>query len=146
MVKYNYNAEMEAFKRADNRGKAIYVNVAEAQRIVSMLELGYSVADICGKVSLNSPKGSLTTIKSFIRNYKNGNIEIPTDAPAPSNVYESMDYDVRFEELENKVLALEERIDKLENPIRYVAESIEHSCGCECKNESMIDKVKSWIR
>ena len=76
MVKYNYNVEMEAFKRSDNRGKAIYVNVAEAQKIVSMLELGYSVADICGKVSLNSPKGSLTTIKSFIRNYKSGNIEI----------------------------------------------------------------------
>ena len=139
MVKYNYNVEMEAFKRSDNRGKAIYVNVAEAQRIVSMLELGYSVADICGKVSLNSPKGSLTTIKSFIRNYKNGNIEIPTNAPAPSNVYESMDYDVRFDELEERVL-------KLENKFKLVMTALENSCECDCKNESMIDKVKSWIR
>jgi len=132
MVKYNYNVEMEAFKRSDNRGKAIYVNVAEAQKIVSMLELGYSVADICGKVSLNSPKGSLTTIKSFIRNYKSGNIEIPKDAPAPSNVYDSMDYDVRFEELENRVSVLEDMMT---------------SHTCECGNEkSFKDKVKSWIK
>ena len=139
MVKYNYNVEMEAFKRADNRGKAIYVNVTEAQRIVSMLELGYSVADICGKISLNSPKGSLTTIKSFIRNYKSGNIEIPTDAPAPSNVYDSMDNEVRLDELEERVLILE-------NKFKLVWTALENSCECDCENKGMIDKVKSWIR
>ena len=124
MVKYNYNVEMEAFKREDNRGKAIYVNVAEAQRIVSMLELGYSVADICGKISLNSPKGSLTTIKSFIKNYKNGNIEIPKDAPAPSNIYDSVDNEVRLDELEKRVLRLEKIIDSNESEKKSVADKV----------------------
>ena len=130
MVKYNYNTEMEAFKRNDNRGKPLYVNITEAQRIVSLLELGYSVSDVCGKISLNNPKGTVTTIKSFIRNYNEGNITIPQDAPAPALLFDSVDDEARISELERRVSRLEKAMN---------------NCMCNCNEEQSIgDKVKKW--
>lgn len=130
MVKYNYNTEMEAFKRNDNRGKPLYVNITEAQRIVSLLELGYSVSDVCGKISLNNPKGTVTTIKSFIRNYNEENITIPQDAPAPALLFDSVDDEARISELERRVSRLEKTMN---------------NCMCNCNEEQSIgDKVKKW--
>lgn len=123
MVEYYYDVNIEAFKRADNRGKPLYVNITEAQRIISLLDLGYSVSDVEGKVSLSSPHGTITTVKSFIRNYKQDNINMPTDAPAPVKVFDSISD-------ANRIDLLEERVTKLEM----------------IQNESVLDKVKSWIK
>lgn len=123
MVEYHYDVNTEAFKRADNRGKSLYVNITEAQRIISLLNLGYSISDIEGKVSLSSPQGTITTVKSFIRNYKQGNINMPTDAPAPVKVFDSITDGSRID-------LLEERVTKLEM----------------IQKESVLDKVKSWIK
>lgn len=107
MAKYNYNPNKEAFVREDNKGKPLYVNITEAQRIVSLIDLGYSVADIENKMSLSNPKGTSTTVKSFLKNYKKGNINMPDNAPAPSMVFDSMTDNDRLTALEERVTALE---------------------------------------
>jgi len=118
MVEYYYDSGIEAFKRADKRGKPLYINVTEAQRIVSLLDLGYSVSEIEGKISLANPKGTITTIKSFIKNYRSGNISMPVDAPAPVKVFESMTDSNRIEALEERVAKLEEQLmNKKENRV-----------------------------
>ena len=130
MAKYHYNVEKEAFVREDNKGKPLYVNISEAQKIVLQLDLGYSVSSIEGKVALSNPKGTVTTIRSFIRNYKAGNIEIPSDAPAPARVFDDI--------LEsNKLEELEERIENLED----IISDITTNGGLSFK-----EKVKEWLK
>ena len=111
-MKYEYDINLEAFRREDHRGKPLYVNITEAERIVNLLNLGYPVATITGKVSLSNPKGTVTTLNSFIRNYKQGNIVMPEDAPAPTLYYETIDNDDRLDELEKRVSELEKRLNE----------------------------------
>ena len=130
MAKYHYNVEKEAFVREDNKGKPLYVNISEAQKIVLQLDLGYSVSSIEGKVALSNPKGTVTTIRSFIRNYKAGNIEISSDAPAPARVFDDI--------LEsNKLEELEERIENLEDIISDITAN---------GGQSFTEKVKEWLK
>ena len=112
-MKYIYNVELEAFKREDNRGKPLYVNITEANRIISLINLGYTVADVTNKVSLSNPKGTVTTINSFIKNYRNGNIILPDDAPAPVNVFESLTESDRISALEDRVTELENKFSEI---------------------------------
>lgn len=116
-MKYEYDITMEAFRREDKRGKPLYVNITEANRIVNLINLGYTVASITGKISLSNPKGTVTTLNSFIRNYKQGNIVMPDDAPAPTLYYESMDDNDRLDELEKRISELEEKINKPQNRV-----------------------------
>lgn len=125
MVNYYYDVGSESFKREDNRGKGLYVNITEAQRIVNLLDLGHSLTEVEGKVTLSNPKGTSTTIKSFIKNYKNGNIEMPIDAPAPVRVFEELSDSSRIDELEERVSALEEIFAK--------------------PKKTRFEKVKSWM-
>ena len=135
-MKYTYNVELEAFRREDKKGKPLYVNIIEANRIVSLLNLGHSVAEINGKVSLSNPKGTVTTINSFIRNYNDGNIEIPDDAPTPVHNLESLTDSSRIDRLEKRVADLEKLMKLVENG----------ECFCSCSaEESITDKVKSWL-
>lgn len=131
MVNYRYDVESECFRRVDNRGKPLYVNITEAQKIILQLDLGYSVTSIEGKVALSNPKGTVTTIRSFIRNYRAGNIEIPTDAPAPARVFDDVMESNRIDELEK-------RIEKLEKIISGLATDDEQ--------KSFKDKVKLWLK
>lgn len=107
MAKYEYDKKREVFVRKDKRGNHLAVNIVEAQRIVHFMNLGYSINDIQGKMNLVSPKGTASTVKSFIRNYLQGNIEMPDDAPAPSMVFDSMTDNDRLTALEERVTALE---------------------------------------
>ena len=110
MANYIYNPNKEAFVREDNRGKPLYINITEAQRIISLMDLGYSVADIENKMSLSNPKGTSTTVKSFIKNYKLDNIEIPDNAPAPSGVFNGLTDNDRLDALEERVSKLEKKL------------------------------------
>lgn len=121
MAKYGYDVRGEVFKREDNRGNPLRINIAEAQRIISLLNLGYSTTAILNKVELS--KGTSSTVKNFIKNYQAGNIDIPDDAPAPVQVLDEMEDSRRID-------ALEERVTKLEL----------------IQKESTLDKVKQWIR
>lgn len=121
MANYKYDARAEVFKRTDNRGNPLKVNITEAQRIESLINLGYSTTAILNKVNLN--QGTASTVKNFIRNYNEGNIEIPTDAPAPVKVLDEITDSKRIDELEKRVTELE-----------------------LIQKESALDKVKKWIR
>lgn len=133
MVKYLYNADLEAFRREDKKGKPLYINIIEANRIINLLELGHSVADINGKIALSNPKGTATTINSFIRNYKEDNIVIPENAPAPIHNFESLSDSSR-------ISALEERVTDIENFINGFSNAISKK-----KEESKKDKVRKWL-
>lgn len=130
---YHYDVDDEVFKREDNSGKPLAINITEAQRIVTLLNLGYKRYEIEKKVSLSNPKSAYSTINSFIKNYEKNNIEIPTDAPAPVKVFESLTD-------EDRISALEERVGKLE-------ELIEHNnVILKTEEKSLANRVKSWIR
>ena len=130
MVKYSYDIERECFKRADNRGKPLYVNIVEAQKIEHQLNLGYSLTQIEGKVALSNPMGTATTIKSFVRNYKQGNIEMPENAPLPVRVFDNITES-------NKIEELEERIENLEDIISDITAN---------GGQSFTEKVKEWLK
>jgi len=112
MANYEYDADIEMFRRTDNRGNHLAVNIYEAQRIVSLLNLGYSLSKIQNKVKLTNPKAGMSTLRSFIRNYEEGNIKIPEDAPAPSRVFDTISDSDRISKLEERVTLIEEKMNE----------------------------------
>ena len=129
MVEYYYDVDDEVFKRVDNRGNHLAINIAEAQRIVSLVDLGYSAYKIDNKITLSNPKAGISTVKSFIKNYKDGNINIPDNAPAPTVLYEELSNDARLSNIE-------ERIKKLEDDWEEFKSS---------ESKGFKSKVKSWM-
>lgn len=125
-MKYEYNASLECFEREDKLGKKFYINSNEAQRIVTMRELGYSIGRICAKIQFNSDKVYESTVANFLKNVDEGNIIVNGDYPAPKGVIKELTVSDRLVSLEDRVTELEEIIN------------IEKS--------SWTDKVKSWIR
>ena len=133
MAEYYYDADDEVFKRMDNRGNYLAINISEALRIVGLIDLGYSNYSIKNKVVISNPKCKSTTIDSFIKNYKNGNINMPENAPAPVHIFESIAEEDRLSELEKRVSRLEEMLEN-------------NNVISENGEKSLKDKVKSWIR
>ena len=125
-MKYEYNSSLECFEREDKLGKKFYINSNEAQRIVTMRELGYSIGRICAKIQFNSDKVYESTVANFLKNVDEGNIIVNGDYPAPKGVIKELTVSDRLVSLEDRVTELEEIIN------------IEKS--------SWIDKVKSWKR
>ena len=131
MVRYEYNPNLEGFKRVDNRGYTLQIDIVEARRIVALLNLGYKIPEIFQEMDLGR-KISISTLRTFIRNYNDGNISIEGDFPVPQKNLDEMDTEVRFTKIE-------ERLDKLE--------ALQNSCDCDCaKEESKYDKVKKWFK
>ena len=108
MVKYEYNVDVEGFRRVDNRGKTLPINIIEARRIIALKNLGYSVQKIYNEMELNK-KISITTLRTFINNYKEGNISIEGDYPAPKKVMDEMALEERVAALERKLKECEEK-------------------------------------
>lgn len=127
MVKYSYDAEDECFKRMNKRGRPLYVNITEAQRITNFVDLGAYTESIIDKVHLVSPKAGKSTVRSFIKNYKDGNIEMPTDAPVPVKVFDEMTDESRIDALEKRVEQLEQRLT--EQPTQ----------------KNVIERIRTWI-
>lgn len=123
-MKYDYNSELECFEREDKLGKKFYINSNEAQRIVTMRNLGYSIGRICAKLRFNSGKVSESTVVNFLKNVDDGNIIVDGDYPAPKKIMEDLT-------VSDRIIDLEERVSDLEDKIR---------------NESLTDKVKSWLQ
>lgn len=130
MANYKYDSQLEVFKRTDNRGNHLAVNVSEAQRIISLLDLGYSASKIQNKVRLSNPKASTSTLNSFIRNYIEGNIFMPEDAPAPVRSIESLTDNDRISRLEERVTKLEEELEFMNN---------------DSEDKGLVEKAKSWF-
>lgn len=108
-MKYEYRVEEEDFKRVDNRGSPIRINISEARQIESLLNLGYSVAKIYEKVDFENDV-SMTNLRTFIRNLKEGNIDLDGDYPAPVRMVQEMGDDVRIAELEEKLKELQVKV------------------------------------
>lgn len=126
MVKYVYDVETESFKRADNRGIKLKINISEARRIESLLTLGHNPNAIYNKMNF-AQNVSITTLRTFIKNLEAGNIDLEGDYPAPSVIMQDM--------------SMEARIKKLEDDWeKFQRKYIENSCSCDC-NET---PKKSW--
>lgn len=128
MVKYEYNVEDEVFKRVDKRGYSLKVNIVEARRIKSLMDLGNNPYEIMRKIEFANGI-SITTLRTVMKNIREGNINLEGDYPVPTQQLKEMDLSVRVENLEKRVTALEEPV----------------TCDCECNNESFVGKVKGWM-
>ena len=83
MVNYEYNVELEQFKRVDNRGPSLPFNIVEARRIESMMNLGMKAPTIFKKIDFVN-EVSMTNLRTFMNNLKDGNIiGLDNDYPAP---------------------------------------------------------------
>lgn len=98
-MRYNYDSNLECFVREDGLGKKLWINSVEGQRIMTLHKLGNSISEIRNKITFNSRKVRESTIEAFIRNVKNGDIIIPSDAPMPVN--ESLTVEERIQKLED---------------------------------------------
>lgn len=125
-MKYEYNSSLECFEREDKLGKKFYINSNEAQRIVTMRELGYSIGRICAKIQFNSDKVYESTVANFLKNVDEGNIIVNGDYPAPKGVIKELT-------VSDRLVSLEERVTELEKII-------------DIEKSSWTDKVKSWKR
>ena len=104
-MKYDYDIELEAFVREDGLGKKIWINAMEGQRIMTLYELGNSIAEIRNKIIFNNKKVYESTIVNCIKNVEEGNIVIPTNVPAPLET--SLTVEERIQSLEDRVSELE---------------------------------------
>ena len=116
-MEYEYDIEEEGFRRVDRRGRMLPINITEARRVASLVDLGLSADAIHDKMVYTQGAVTRTTTKSFIKNLKEGNINLDGDYPAPSRVMDNMDIEARLTDLERRVKSLEE-----------------FSCSCKSEN------------
>ena len=55
-MRYNYDSDNECFVREDGLGKKIWINSVEAQRIITLYDLGNNIPEIRNKIRFNSKK------------------------------------------------------------------------------------------
>ena len=127
-MRYNYDVKNECFVREDGLGKKIWINITEAQRIVTLHELGNSIGQINSKINFQSGKVSESTVKNFLNNVENGNIEVYGDYPAPVGVIQD--------------LTIEERLNNLERDVEELKNNL---CKCEDDNK-LLERFKGWLR
>lgn len=127
-MKYNYNAGEECFVREDGLGKRFYINSSEAQRIITMRDLGYTIPKICSKMNFTSGKVYESTVRNFLKNVDDGDLIVSEDYPAPA--HQIME------------LTLEDRLSRLENEF----EEFKKKINDPTPNESISNKVKSWLK
>lgn len=128
MVKYVYNEELEVFKRVDNRGVPLKFNISEARQIESMLRLGMKSPTIYKKIDFVNDV-SQTSLRTFISNLENGNIDLSGDYPIPVRSFEELDWEARISKIERDLDDMRERY-----------------CTCECaKKESLSERVRKWL-
>lgn len=129
MVKYEYNVEQEVFRRVDNRGVPLRVNIVEARRIKSMMDLGLKATTIIQKIDFVN-NISITNLKTIMNNIENGNINLDGDYPIPTRNLEDINYDIRISNLE-------ERVGKLEIKLNDLGSS---------KDKAIVERWKQWLR
>ena len=130
MVKYVYNVEQEVFRRVDNRGPPLKVNIIEARRIRGFMDLGTKAPTIHKKIDWVNPI-SMTTLRTVMKNIEEGNLELDGDYPAPIGQIHDMDVEARLNKLEMDV-------DELKRT--------NHQCICDDNGPGFSDKVKKWLK
>lgn len=132
-MNYKYWEEKECFVREDGLGKKFWINVTEAQRIMTLYDLGNSVSEIRNKIQFNGEVYE-STIRNFIRNVQEGKIEIPTDVtyvPVPED------------------LTVEHRLANLEEEVTKIKIILEHQV-CDCNKEeeeskNLLGRIRAWM-
>lgn len=126
-MKWVYNSKLGCFEREDKLGKKLWITMTEAQRIITLRDLGNSIGEIQAKMNFVSNKASSYSVKTVLERYDNGDIVIDMNVPVS---------EVEWEDLSNdsKINDLEMRISNLENIIS------------EYDENSFMDKVKSWLK
>ena len=113
MAKYEYDPIIEKFRRVDNKGKPLDINIVEARRIVALKNLGYKVPSIFRDNEMNLPsKIGITTLRTFIKNYDDGNISIEGEFPVPKAVFDDMTKESEIDDLKRRVEILEQVVEK----------------------------------
>lgn len=107
-MRYNYNATIGAFEREDKLGKKIWANMNEAQRVITLSDLGYSMGEIQSKVSFKSKKATGYTVRTILEKYESGDLEIDMNAPIPVEDYRDLTVEERLNDLERRLSVLEE--------------------------------------
>lgn len=127
MVKYEYNEELEVFKRVDNRGVPLYFNISEARQIESMRRLGMKAPTIQKRIDFVNDV-SATNLRTFIKNLEEGNIDLSGDYRLPSKSFEELDWEARISKIESDLADMRERY-----------------CTCAEKKESLGERVRKWL-
>ena len=107
-MRYNYNATIGAFEREDKLGKKIWANMNEAQRVITLSDLGYTTGEIQSKISFKSKKATGYTVRTILEKYESGDLEIDMNAPIPVEDYRDLTVEERLNDLERRVSVLEE--------------------------------------
>jgi len=107
-MRYNYNATIGAFEREDKLGKKIWANMNEAQRVITLSDLGYTMGEIQSKVSFKSKKATGYTVRTILEKYESGDLEIDMNAPIPVEDYRDLTVEERLNDLERRLSVLEE--------------------------------------
>lgn len=107
-MRYNYNATIGAFEREDKLGKKIWANMNEAQRVITLSDLGYSMGEIQSKISFKSKKATGYTVRTILEKYESGDLEIDMNAPIPVEDYRDLTVEERLNDLERRLSVLEE--------------------------------------
>ena len=139
-MKYEYYESEECFKRIDNRGRPLFVNISEARQIESYINLGYSVEEIKDKVKLSHPRAGRHTIVSIIKNIKEGNVDLTGDYMIP------VDQLVEFTDSE-RISKLEKRVSNLEDIMSEIKSDcfISAFTTTKMEDESCFNKLKRRI-
>ncbi len=125
-MKYDYNYELGAFEREDKIGKKIWATMDEAQRIITLKELGYTRGEIQSKMNFKSKKATGYTVYTILDKYENGDLKIDMNAPVTPDDFKDFSID-------DRVSKLEERMNEFEKN------------NSESEKTGWINKIKSWF-
>lgn len=107
-----YNSKLGCFERSDKVGKKLWVTMTEAQRIITLRDLGNSMGEIQAKMSFVSSKASSYSVKTILERYDNGELIIDMDVPVTDVEWNDLSYDSKINDLELRIKHLEDIISE----------------------------------
>lgn len=107
-----YNSKLGCFERSDKVGKKLWVTMTEAQRIITLRDLGNSIGEIQAKMSFVSSKASSYSVKTILERYDNGELIIDMDVPVTEVEWNDLSYDSKINDLELRIKHLEDIISE----------------------------------
>lgn len=132
-MKYEYDEVDECFKRVDNRGRHLKINIVEARDIDNLLNLGYSVSQVYQKLNLDV---TVYTLRTFVNNLREGNINLDEDYELPIRSTPRS----KYEEWDDRISRLEDDLATFEKVY------LNKSCECEKQPVNFWDKIRSKLR
>ena len=104
----------------------------EAQRIITLNQLGYSRGEIQNKMTFKSKKATAYSVNTVIDKYLDGDLPIENVAVSDMDIEDDLTVEYRVQKLEERVKILEE---KLNAPCVDGVES----------NKNIVERIRTWI-